>query len=188
MSGLLMLWIVMEEVCPKLWASYVVLFSDNSPTIEWVKYLVARGSLVAMQIVRSLSLRPKNAGESTLTTLHISGEENAMTDIPSRSFGSNISCFCKNDTNLLNLFRKHFPFTNQASWNFFSPYNEVINKVISVLHMQHFEMGKRLQLKKAGKHVVKIGVTLSDLWEWSLGYRMPRTSSEFGALHDLKLV
>ena len=54
-------------------------------------------------------------------------------------------------------------------------------KVISVLRMQHFEMGEWLQLKKAGKHVGKFGVPLSDLWEWSLGYRMPRTSSELGA-------
>ena len=42
-------------------------------------------------------------------------------------------------------------------------------------------MGEWLQLKKSGKNVGKIGVPLSDLWEWRLGYRMPRTSSEFGA-------
>ena len=42
-------------------------------------------------------------------------------------------------------------------------------------------MGEWLQLKKAGKHVGKIGVPLSDHWDWSLGYMMPRTSSEFGA-------
>ena len=53
--------------------------------------------------------------------------------------------------------------------------------VISVLRMQHFEMGEWLQLKNSGKYVGKIGVPLSDLWELSLGYRMSRTSSEFGA-------
>ena len=35
-------------------------------------------------------------------------------------------------------------------------------------------MGKWLQLGK-------IGVPLSDLWEWSLGYRMKRISSKFFA-------
>ena len=50
-----------------------------------------------------------------------------------------------------------------------------------MLRIQHFEMGECLQLKKAGKHVGEIGVNLSDLWEWSLGYRMPRTSSELGS-------
>ena len=53
--------------------------------------------------------------------------------------------------------------------------------------MQHFEMGEWLQLKKAGKNVGKIGVPLSDLWEWSLDYMMPRTSSELGASQDSQL-
>ena len=48
-------------------------------------------------------------------------------------------------------------------------------------------MGEWLQLKKAGKHVGKIGVPLSYLWEWSFGYRMPRTSSELGYLQDSQL-
>ena len=43
MAGLLMLWIVMEEVYLKLRAAYVALFSDNSPTIGWVKHLAERG-------------------------------------------------------------------------------------------------------------------------------------------------
>ena len=106
MLGLLMLWLVMEEVCPKLRATYVALFSDNSPTVGWVKRLATRGSLVAMQILKSLTLLLKKAGASPLTPLHISGEENYMTDIPYSSFGSNISWFCKNDTDLLNLFKK----------------------------------------------------------------------------------
>ena len=43
MAGLLMLWLVIEEVCPKLLAAYVELFSDISPTIRWVKRLATRG-------------------------------------------------------------------------------------------------------------------------------------------------
>ena len=74
MAGLLMLWLVIEEFCPQLRATYVRLFSDNSPTFGWVKRLAARGSLVAMQLVRALALRLKKSGESPLTTLHISGE------------------------------------------------------------------------------------------------------------------
>ena len=74
MAGLLMLWLVMEEVCPKLLAAYVALFSDNSPTIGWVKHLTARGSLVVMQLVRAIMLQLKKAGASPLTPLHIYGE------------------------------------------------------------------------------------------------------------------
>ena len=134
-----------------------------------------------MQILRALTIRLKKYGASTLTPLRIDGEENAMTDIPSCSFGSNLSWFCKNDTDPLNLFNKNFPLTKQASWTFFGPSNAVSTKVISVLRMQHFEMGEWIQLKKAEKHVGRIGVPLSDLWEWSLGYRMARTRREFGA-------
>ena len=181
MAGILMLWLEMEEVCLKLRAAYVAFFIDNSPTIGWVKRIAVRVSLVAMQLVRALTLRLKKTGASPLTPLHISGEENAMTDIPSRSFGSNLSWFCKNDTALLNLFNKIFPLPNQASWTVFSPSNAVSMKFISVMQMQHFEMGECLQLKKAGKTVGKISVPLSDLWEWSLGYRMPRTSRKFCA-------
>ena len=69
-----MSWIVIEEVCPQLRAEYVALFIDNSPTVGWVKRLAAGSLLVAMQLVRSLSLRLKKSGASPLTPLHISGE------------------------------------------------------------------------------------------------------------------
>ena len=59
MAGLLMLWLVMEEVCPKSRSAHVVMFSDNSPTIGWVKRLAVRGSFLAIQLVRALTLRFK---------------------------------------------------------------------------------------------------------------------------------
>ena len=54
-------------------------------------------------------------------------------------------------------------------------------KVISILRMENFEMGIWLQLIKAGKHAGKIGSLFSNLWEWTLSYRMPRTRKEFDA-------
>ena len=93
----------------------------------------------------------KKDGASPLTPLHIAGEENSMTDIPSRSFGSNLAWFCKNNTDPLKIFNKNFPLPNQASWTVFIPSNAASMEVVSVLRMQHFEMGEWLQLKKAGK-------------------------------------
>ena len=78
-----------------------------------------------------------------------------MTDIPSRSFVSNMYWFCKNDTDLIKVFNKDFSLPNQASWTVFSPSNAASMKVISVLRMQHFEMGEWLQLKKAGNMLEK---------------------------------
>ena len=95
MAGLLILWLVIEEVFPQLRVAYIVFFRDNSPTVGWVKRLASRGLLVAIQLVQSLALWLKKAGASPLTPLHIAGEENAITDIQLLSFGSNTSLFCK---------------------------------------------------------------------------------------------
>ena len=110
-----------------------------------------------------------------------------MTDIPSRYFGSNPAWLCKTDSDLHHLFNEHFPFPDQASWTVFSPSSAVSMKVISTLWMGNFKMGEWLQLKKAGKHVGKIGSLLSNLWEWTLGYKMPCTSKYFDSSQALQL-
>ena len=74
MAGLLMLCLVIDEVCTKLRAAHVALFSYDSPTIGRVKLLAARGSLVAMKLVRELTLRLKKYGASSLTPLLIDWE------------------------------------------------------------------------------------------------------------------
>jgi hypothetical protein len=91
MAGLLLLWLMIEEVCHLPPASHVALFSDNSPTVQWVRKLAAKGSLVAGQLLRALSLRLKMKQVSPLTTMHIEGSKNALTDVPSCSFGSNLN-------------------------------------------------------------------------------------------------
>ena len=126
-----------------------------------------------MQLVRALTLRLKKSGASPLIPLHIAGEENSMVDIPSRLFSRNISWFCKNDTDLLNFLNKIFPLPNQASWNVFSPSNAVSMKVISVLRMQHVEMGLWLQTKKSGKHVGKLVFLFKTFGSGALGIGCP---------------
>ena len=47
MAGLLMLWLVMEEVC-NVQDSHMALFSDNLPTtVHWVQCMAAKHSEVA---------------------------------------------------------------------------------------------------------------------------------------------
>ena len=75
MAGLLLLFVVMEEVCGFEAVAHVALFSDNSPTVHWVRRLAARGSLVAGQLLRALALRLKTSKVSPLTPLHIQGEK-----------------------------------------------------------------------------------------------------------------
>ena len=89
MAGLLMLWLVMENVCDVESGTHVALFSDNQHTVvSWVTHMASKSSDVAGQLLRALSLRLKMKGVSPITALHVLGKQNAMTDIPSCLFGS----------------------------------------------------------------------------------------------------
>lgn len=171
MAGLLLLWLVMEEVCDLKAGDHVALFSDNSPTVNWVRRMAARGSLVADQLLRALSLRLKLKHVSPLTPLHIAGKKNEMTDIPSRSFGSEKKWFCRNEDELLNLFNSSFPLPQQNSWTVFRPSREIESRVISVLRQEVIKMEEWRRLPKPGRHIGSTGRPTANLWEWTLTYR-----------------
>jgi hypothetical protein len=115
MAGLLLLWLVMEKVCPYLKEKHVALFSNNTPTVSWITQLASKKSRVAELLVRALALRLKMTHTCPLTPLHIAGSQNAMTDIPSPSFGSNPLWHCKTDKDLLTLFANKFPTPPQTT-------------------------------------------------------------------------
>lgn len=184
-AGLLMLWLIMEDVCTLEPGCHVALFSDNQPTVHWVQRLASKSSKVAAQLLRALALRLKKTGASPLTPLHIAGKNNAMTDIPSRSFGSEPQWHCKTDTDLLNLFNKTFPLPNQASWTVYSPTNAICMRVLSVLQMKHSSMEEWRRLPKRGRHTGARGAPSSSLWEWTLSFRTSDTETESAASQDL---
>jgi hypothetical protein len=190
-AGLLLLWLVMEEVCDPQPGAHIALFSDNSPTVSWVCRMAAKGSLVAGELLRALALRMKQKHVSPLTTLHIAGQKNAMTDIPSRSFGSEKKWYCKNDDDLLTLFNSAYPLPNQNSWTVFRPSFEISMRVISVLRMKAFGMGEWRRLPKLGKHIGTVGQATSNLWEWTLTYRVPTSPKQYeqlqGSQQELEL-
>ena len=103
-DDLFLLWLIIEEVFPELRSAYVALWSDNSSTVVWIKYLVACGSKISMQFLLALTLCVKQKGASPLTPFHIQGKQNVITGILSRSFGSNLAWFCKTDSDLHYLF------------------------------------------------------------------------------------
>ena len=177
MAGLLFLWLVMETVCGTLREKRVALFSDNSPTVGWVRRLATRGSLISAHLIRALSLRLKLNGTCPLTPLHIAGEENSMTDIPSRSFGSNNKWHCKNNTELLTLFNSTFPLPGQTSWTVFQLTYAIGMRVTSVLLMSDFTLEEWRRLPRVGKAVGAVGQAMSGLWEWTLTYRTPHLPS-----------
>ena len=56
MAGLLLLWLVMEDVCTNLMNAHVTLFSVKTPTVHWVQWLAAKHLAIAMQLVQALVL------------------------------------------------------------------------------------------------------------------------------------
>jgi hypothetical protein len=177
MAGLLILWLAMEEVCELTPGTHIALFSDNSPTVHWVRRMAARGSRVASQLLRALALRLKIRMVSPLTPLHIPGERNRMTDIPSRSFGSEPKWHCTSDDALLTLFNSEFPLPNQQSWTVFRISHEIFTKVLSVLRMKHIGTDVWRRLPETGRYVGAIGAPTAHLWEWTLTYRVSPTKT-----------
>ena len=175
-AGLLMLWIVMEDVCNISSGDRVAVFSDNNPTVSWATRLASKSSRVAAQLIRGLALRMKVMGAAPLTALHIKGKENAMTDIPSRSFGSEKKWHCKTNTDLQSLFTKTFPLP-QTSWTVYQLDSEISTRILSVLRMKGMKMDEWLRLPKRGRHIGKIGAPMSNLWGWSLTYRRSSTDA-----------
>ncbi|KAL7480794.1 hypothetical protein ACHAW6_006458 [Cyclotella cf. meneghiniana] len=51
MLGLLLFWLIMEEVCYFSPGSHKAIFSYNSPTVSWVRRLASRNSQVADQLI-----------------------------------------------------------------------------------------------------------------------------------------
>jgi hypothetical protein len=140
MACLLFLWLVIESVCGDLREKHVALFSNNSPTVGWVRRLATRGSLVLAHLIRALALRLKLNSTCPITPLHIAGEDNSMTDIPLRSFGSEPQWFCRTNNDLLTLFNTTFPLPNQSSWNVFQLSYALSTRMTSVLPMKDFTL------------------------------------------------
>jgi hypothetical protein len=181
MAGLLMLWLVMEEVCIFQPADHVALFSDNSPTVHWVRRLASKRSRVAEHLVQALAMRLKKNRVSPLTPLHIAGRQNMMTDIPSRSFGSEPKWYCANNDELLTLFNDLFPLPAQQSWTVFQVSNKTFTRVLSVLRTEDFSLDEWRRLPPAGKLHGEIGKHTASLWEWTLSYRVPHTNKNAGS-------
>jgi hypothetical protein len=100
-AGLLLLWLAMEGVCGPLLEKQIELFGDNSPSIGWVARLASKRSLVAKNLVQALALCLKIKRACPLTPIHFEGKQNAISNVPSRSFGGNPTWKCDTDDDLL---------------------------------------------------------------------------------------
>ena len=139
-AGLVLLWLMMEHVFGPLAEKHIALFSDNSPTVSWVQRMACRSSLVAKQLIRVLALRFNLQKVCPITALHIAGDQNSMTDIPSRSFGSEQKWHFKSELDLLIFFNCHFTLPLQNLWTVCQPTSAIATRMISVLRMTPFTL------------------------------------------------
>jgi hypothetical protein len=115
MAGLLLLWLVMEEVCSTLKEKCVTLLSNNSLMVGWVERLVSKWSKVAEHLIQALAMRLKTNQTCPLTPMHILGLQHAIADVPSCLFGCHPAWHCATDSDVLTLFNSMFPHHNQQS-------------------------------------------------------------------------
>ncbi len=176
----------MEHVCGTLAEKRVALFSDNSPTVSWVQCMASCSSLVAKQLIRVLTLRFNLQKVCPITTLHIVGDQNAMTDIPLRSFGSKPKWHFKSDIDLLTFFNATFPLPQKNSGTVCQPTSAIAMRMISILRMKPFTLDDWRRLPTVGKSIGTIGNNTRRLREWTLTYRMPLSKSEFNSSQGLQ--
>jgi hypothetical protein len=140
LAGLVLLWLMMKHVCGPLDEKRIAHFSDNSPTVSWVQRMACRSSLVAEQLIRVLALRFNLQKVCPITTLHIAGDQNSMTNIPSRLFGSEHKWHFESENDLLTFFNSNFTLPTQNSWTVCQPTSAIATRVISVLRMTPFTL------------------------------------------------
>ena len=136
------------------------------PLIDWVTHLASKRSLVAKCLVQALALQLKIKRTCPSTPIHIKGKQNAISNVPSWSFGSNPTWKCDMDADLLFLFNPMFPLPHQNSWTIFHLNCKVVMRVISALRTKPFAMDDWRRLPKVGRHVGKIGAHMSNHWGW----------------------
>ncbi len=157
LARLVILWLMMEHVCCSLAKKRVAFFSDNSPTVSWVQQMASRSSLVAKQLIRILVLHFNIHTVCPITMLHIAGNQNAMTDIPSRSFGREPKWHFQSELDFLTFFNTSFPLPHQNLRMLCQPTSAIAMCMISVLRMSAFTLDSWRRLPAAGKNIGTTG-------------------------------
>ncbi len=165
------MWLMIEHVCSCLVEKRVALFSDNSPTVSWVQRMACRSSLIAEQLIRVLALRINSQQSCPLTTLHIAGNQNTMTDIPLRLFGSEPKWQFRNEHDLLTFFNSSFLLPNKNSWSVCQPTSKIAIRVISILRIVPFNLEDWRRLPAVAKSIGTVGKPTQGLWEWTHIFR-----------------
>ena len=118
MAGLLLHYLVLEQLVDTLEHKHAAAWCDNTSTVSWARRLSSSKSLVGQRLVRALSIRHVVTKSSPLAPWSIAGANNNMADLASRSFRKGgKGNFALTDTELLTKFNSTFPLSQDASWH-----------------------------------------------------------------------
>ena len=175
-AGALLAWLVVECTCDITPGTHVAIYSDNDATVVRIRKRKSKAR-IAGALIRALSLRLKYAQASPLTPLRIQGKRNMITDVPSRSFGSEPAWHWRTHEEFYTNFNAMFPLPSQHSWNVFVLNFDVFMRVVCVLQMQDLSLDEWRRLPKIGRYIGPTGPALFGLWEWTHTWRIPLSKS-----------
>ena len=170
LAGLVLLWLMIEHICGPIAEKCITLFSDNSPTVSWVQRMACRSSLVAKQLICILAIQFNLQKVCPITMLHIAGDQNSMTNIPSCSFESEHKWHFNSEHDLLTFFNCNLTLPSQNSWTICQPTSVIAMQVISILRMMPFT------LDDWGKVLESLAKVLGSCGSGPLpsGYQLPK--------------
>ena len=151
-AGLLLQYLVLEELQPDLAGKHAIAWCDNTSTVSWAKRLSCTRSLVGQRLLRALSIRHLVTRSSPLAPWSIAGANNLMADLASRSFrGEGKGNYLLTDEQLLTKFDRDFPLTQEASWTLHQLNKKTASLVFSELQLKRQPLGSWLRLPKPVK-------------------------------------
>ena len=184
MAGLLLQYLVLEQITPSLENKHAAAWCDNASTVSWAKRLASTRSLLGQRLLRALCIRHAVTKSSPLAPWSIAGANNKMADLASRSFKAGGQGNYKlSDSEFLTKFNAKFPLSQAASWHVHHLTTRITSLVFSELRQQQQPMGSWLRLAKPEPSSGVTGTTSSTT---TLATPTP-TSQSAPPLSDLPL-
>ena len=158
LAGMIIEWLVLEELVDDLTFKHVGLNCDNSNAVSWTnKYRTAK-SIPASRLLRLLCVRMHMRRASPLLSIGIRGDDNDMSDVSSRSFKDG-KFFINANTSLQSYFDTNFPLPQRKCWQEFKVPSELVSRVMSCVRGETLNMGSLLRLKQTAKNIGNIGAS-----------------------------
>ena len=160
MAGVLLQWLVLEQITTDLKFKHTSIFCDNTSSVAWTNKLSAT-SVPGAFLIRALALRQHIKQASPLVCFNIEGEFNRFADIASRFKHQQMF---DNNSHFLTFFNKTFPLQNNA-WSEYTLPKRLVSQVISCLRGKPLEMASWIQPRSNDKDTGLSGSSTPESFE-----------------------